>query len=293
MATAELHEKQAMLKSNKNFADIYQAQIEAAEARVEIAHLELDRCTLRAPFSGRIVALPGCSGQYVLKGAIIAELADVSSLKAMQPVDRRTVSPNTPLTVQIEGHQVTAKVQAILPLPEGLSILRELATPFAAALLIVANSKGELEPGLRVRSATVPAMPIATIPKRALKPENSRGGEAMMVQVIRNELVTNVPVRLLGDTGPDRAQIAGALRASDSLIASSSVPLLPGTLVRFGENAATRAGEAGSASPISAGVEAGITNPPGRGRPATGSAATPTTPAQRPAARNAGGASPF
>ncbi len=287
MASAELHEKQAMLKSNNNLAEVYQAQIEAAEARVELAQLDLDRCTLRAPFTGRIVALPGCSGQYVLKGTVIAELADVSSLKGMQPVDRRNVTPNTPLTVEIEGRDVTAKVQAILPLPEALSILHELATPFGAATFVVANSKGEFEPGLRVRSATVPTMPIANIPKRAMKPEDSRGGEAMMVQVIRNEIVTNVPVRVLGDTGPERVQIAGALRASDSLIAGSSVPLLQGTLVRFGETA-KGAGEAGAAGPYSAGVEAGITNPAGRGRPAA-----PSAPTQRPAARNSGGASPF
>jgi hypothetical protein len=235
------------------------------------------------------VALPGSSGQYVLKGTVIAELADVSSLKGMQPVDRRSVGPNTALKVEIEGREVSAKVQAILPLPEGLSILRELATPLGAASFVVANPKGELEPGLRVRSATVPSMPIATIPKRALKAEDSRGGEAMMVQVIRNELVTNVPVRVLGDTGPERVQISGALRVSDSLIASASVPLLPGTLVRFGENAAPRAGEA---SPSSPGAEAGITNPPGRGRPSPGAAANPNAP-NRPTARNAAGASPF
>ena len=59
MATAELHEKQALLKTNKNDSDVYQAQVEAAEARVELAQLELDRCTLRAPFAGRVVASAG------------------------------------------------------------------------------------------------------------------------------------------------------------------------------------------------------------------------------------------
>ena len=92
IASAELKEKQALLKSNKNFADVYQAQVAAAEGRVELAQLDLDRCTLRAPFSGRVVAVPVCAGQYVLRGAVIAELADVSSLRVMQPVDRRSVN---------------------------------------------------------------------------------------------------------------------------------------------------------------------------------------------------------
>lgn len=295
MAIAEQHEKQALLKNNRDSSEVYQAQVEAAEARVELAQLELDRCTLRAPFAGRVMALPVCSGQYVMKGATIVELADVSSLKVMQPVDRRSVTPNSPLTVQIEGREVTAKVQAVLPLPEGFFLLRELATPFGAAMLIVANTKGDLEPGLRVQSPTVPMAPIATVPKRSVKPEDQRGGDNMMVQVIRDDYVTNIPVRVLGDSATERVQISGALRESDSLIASSSILLLPGTLVRFGENAATRSGEGGRANPSSAGAEAGITTPAGgRGRPnASRPATSPGAPGQRPAARNAGGANPF
>jgi multidrug efflux pump subunit AcrA (membrane-fusion protein) len=294
MATAELHEKQALLKSNKNSPDVYQAQVEAAEARVELAQIELDRCTLRAPFSGRLVALNVCTGQYVLKGTAIAELADVSSLKVMQPLDRRSVNPNSAVTVQVEGRDVAAKVQAVLPLPEGLKLLRELATPFGAATLIVPNTKGDLEPGLRVQSPNLPSNPIATVPKRAVRPED-RGGDKMMVQVIRDDYVTNIPVRVLGENGAERVQISGALRSADSLIASSSVPLLAGTLVRFGENGASRAGDADATTPASGGAEAGLTNPAGgRARtPATGVPANAGTTKRRPPARTGAGSNPF
>jgi multidrug efflux pump subunit AcrA (membrane-fusion protein) len=292
MATAELHEKQALLKSNKSSSDVYQAQVEAAEARVELAQIELDRCTLRAPFSGRLVAVNVCTGQYVLKGTAIAELADVSSLKVMQPVDRRSVNPNSTFTVQVEGRDVAAKVQAILPLPEGLRVLRELAAPLGAATLIVANSKGDLEPGLRVQSPNLPSNPIATVPKRAVKPDEQRGGDNMTVQVIRDDYVTNIPVRVLGESGSERIQISGPLRAADSLIASSSVPLLAGTLVRFGENAAS---QSDGATTGSGGAEAGITSPTGaRARPpATGSPANAGTTKRRPPARTGASGSPF
>ena len=36
-----------------------EAQLEAAQARVELAQLALDRCTLRAPFAGRVDGPPG------------------------------------------------------------------------------------------------------------------------------------------------------------------------------------------------------------------------------------------
>ena len=35
---------------------------------------------------------PVCPGQFVLKGTILVELADTSSLRAIIPVNRRTVA---------------------------------------------------------------------------------------------------------------------------------------------------------------------------------------------------------
>jgi len=293
VASAELREKQALLKTNKTYTEIYQAQLDAAQARVEIAQLELDRCTLRAPFSGLITAMPVSTGQYVLRGTIIAELADITSLKAIQPVDRSSVTVGSTLTAHIEGREVAAKVQAILPLPEKFARLRELATPLGAGFLIVSNTRGDLEPGLRLHAQAIPVRPLATVPRRALKPSDAKGGAAATVQVIRNEYVVNVPVHVLGDTSPERVQIAGALRTSDSLIVGTSVPLLEGTLVRFGEGAAAGAGDGGPAGSTGGGAEAGVTGPStGRTRP--GAPRDPgSTPHQKPAPPPASGANPF
>jgi multidrug efflux pump subunit AcrA (membrane-fusion protein) len=298
MALAELKEKKALAKTITNAAGVAEAQVEAAEAGAELAQLALDRCTLRAPFAGRIVALPVCSGQYVLRGTTLAELADVSGLKTLLPVDRRSVTPGAPLTVQIEGKDVAGKVQAIMPLPAEYLALRELVTPFAAAWVVVSNAKGEFEPGSRVRPATVPLSPVAVVPKRAVKTDDSRNSEGSIVQVIRNEYVTNVPVHVLGDTGPERVQITGLLRGSDSLIVSSSVPLLPGTLVRFGEGTAGRGIEGVPPDPALGGAEAGVTAPgSSRARGRRGSETAPHGPAAnrpKPApGQPAAGSAPF
>jgi len=274
IAQAEVKEKQGLSKvSNQNYKEVYAAQLEAAQAKAELAQLELDRLTLRAPFAGRITALPVSSGQYVLKGAVIAELADVTSLKSLVPVDRRTVSDRADLKVFVEEQEQTAKVQSILPLPESYASLRELAAPFASAWVVVANGKGELAPGLRVRSANLPITPIATVPKESLKTtEGSAGSAASMVQVLRNEYVTNVPVDVLGKIGHERLQVSGALRSTDALIVSSSVPLLAGTLVRFAQTPG-QVIEGTTPNPARQGVEAGITPP---GAAATEPAAVPS-----------------
>jgi hypothetical protein len=164
-----------------------------------------------------------------------------------------------------------------LPLPESYSSLRELAAPFASAWVVVPNPKAELAPGLRIRSANLPVTPIATVPKESIKSaEGPAGSAAAMVQVLRNEYVTNVPVDVLGKIGPGRLQVSGALRFTDALIVSSSVPLLAGTLVRFA-HAAGPGIEGTTPNPARQGSEAGIA-PPG--------------PAREPAAASSGGSRP-
>jgi multidrug efflux pump subunit AcrA (membrane-fusion protein) len=281
VAQAEVKETQALVGSDPKLDNVHKAQLEAAQARSELAQLALDRCTLRAPFAGRVIDLPVAEGQFVLKGTTILELADLSSLKAFQPIDRRHVSAGSSLSVQIEEKEVEGKVQAIVPLPDEYLVLRELVTPLAGAWVILSNPKGELEPGLRVRTGTIPTTPLAVIPKRSIKQDSQRSAEGAIVQVIRNEfdnnapaqIVTNLPVQVLGEVGPDRIQVTGRFRPTDSLVVATSSPLLAGTLVKFPEGAGSHGGGAtlnGSSGPAS---DAGVM-PPGS---SSGRGSTPRT----------------
>lgn len=236
-----------------------EARLEAAKARAELVQLELDACTLRAPFAGRLLAAPVSPGQYLAKGATVADLADVSSLRVLVPVDRATVSVGDGLNLSIEGQVAAGKVQALLPLPENFAPLRELSTPLGAAWVILPNPSGSFEPGQRALSPAVPTAPLATIPAPALQqPEDETGTPT--IQVIRNEYVTTIPVRVLGNPGPERAQITGPMRPTDALIVSSTVPLMAGTLIRFRSNAQEGI-EATSPDPDESGRVAGITPP--------------------------------
>lgn len=285
IAEAELREKQAT--AGQAPSAVGKAVLDAAEARVEMARLALDRLTLRAPFAGRIVATPVASGQYVLKGTIIAELADVTILKALAPVDRRAVKAGGETSVYIEDQEQSAKVQNIVPLPtdDDFKPVRELAAPFAAAWIQVPNTKGDLEPGLRVRSASLPVSPVAVVPRSAIKPP-AAGVPDPTVQVIRAEHVVDVRIKSLGNLGPERVQVAGAFRGSDSVIVSTSVPLLPGTFVRFGGEGKVEGAPPDRNQP---GMPASVA--PTAGVPASRPA---TTPGRRPTpAGNAAGATPF
>jgi hypothetical protein len=109
----------------------------------------------------------------------------------------------------------------------------------------------------------LPTSPIATIPAQAFKGEEKAksaapaGGSTGLIQVVRNEYVTDLKVRVLGRPGPDRLEVTGPLRATDALIVSSSVPLISGTLIRFGSGSNAGAGiEPTTPSPSDSGVAA-------------------------------------
>lgn len=321
IAQAEVKEHQALVETAKlegekalsagakssdvrHAVDVAQARLEAAQARAELIQIELDRCTLRAPFPGRVLASHVSDGQFVAKGTVLAELADVSSLRAFVPVVRAGASVGGAITLTVEGNPVSGKIQALLPLPESFAVLRELGGPITAAWVVVPNTNNALEPGERVVSPALPNTPVATIPAHALKTEEkgkaSKDKDAgPSVQVIRNEYVTSVKVRVLGSPGPDRVQVTGPLRPTDALIVSSSVPLLPGTLIRFNSTAGVGTVEGTSPNPADSGAPAELTPPgpggrvapigaPGSAVPKGRPAGRPTQDAPKPAAKAAG-----
>ena len=210
---------------------VLQARLEAAEARAELAQLDLDRCSLRAPFPGKILSAPVSPGQYVTKGNTLAELADYVILKVLVPVDRTAVKTGSEIELIVEGKPISGKVMALVPLPEQYVALRELATPWAAAWVNVANASGALEPGQRVRGPFAPLQPITAVPTRALR--TTAGGEDTLVQVVRFNNVMDVPVKVIGDAGFDRTQVSGAFLPTDAAIVESSIPMAAGTVIRF------------------------------------------------------------
>ena len=278
IAMASVKEMQAELGAAKSTAAttpqgaIAEARLDAAKARVELAQMEVDSCTLRAPFNGRIMDVLVSPGQYLSKGATILDIADVSSVRVLLPVDRTAVSVGGTVNFTIEGAGATGKAQAILPLTEAQATLRELVAPLSAAWVVVNNPSATLEPGQRAQSPYLPNAPIAGVPSYSIR-KGEDGGD--IVQVIRAERVTEIPIHVLGAIGPDRSQVSGAFRASDVLIQTSSVPLRAGTFIRFNDTMPARGVEGQPPSPDHVGEAADVAAP------------SPTAPSARPATRPA------
>ncbi len=76
--------------------ELYPIQIQAAQsglaagkARLEVARANLDRCTVRAPFTGRISAVSLEQGQFVNPGYSAVTLANDAVLEIQVPLDSR------------------------------------------------------------------------------------------------------------------------------------------------------------------------------------------------------------
>ncbi len=68
------------------------AALEAANAHLAAARLEIRRTTLRAPIDGYIEALPAYIGDYVQPGTVVATLLNLDRLRVVAQVSERQVS---------------------------------------------------------------------------------------------------------------------------------------------------------------------------------------------------------
>ncbi len=66
-----------------------ESSLMAARSRMETAKIRLERCTVRAPFNGRVKSVSIEKGQYVSPGMSVITLADDSVLEILVPLDSR------------------------------------------------------------------------------------------------------------------------------------------------------------------------------------------------------------
>lgn len=255
VAEARLKVREAAAKASKD--PVAGAELAVAQAELAAARLKVDRRTLRAPFEGVLLATLADPGQFVTRGEPIAELGDVSRLRALVPADRGSVQPGGTIAILVEGKPANARVRAVVPLPESFASLRELATPYAGAWIELDNPRGEWQAGMRVKPPGLPVGPITVVAGSAIHEVPGRPGAT--VQVIRADYVQDLPVVVLGEIGPDRIQVSGPFRDGDMAIVSSSIPLAARTYVRFGGG-----GDAGTTNPESGNPTVQLNAPAGQ-----------------------------
>ncbi|MCG6154581.1 efflux RND transporter periplasmic adaptor subunit [Rubinisphaera margarita] len=208
--------------------DLAEAELDVAEADLDLAQLNHDNTSIRAPFAGEILNIAVTVGTFVNEGDLLMVLRDSTELSARIPVDRQKVKQGDTLEVQLDNGVAKGTVQTVLPLTNEWQSLRQLIDTAAIAVVVIDNKDRRFEDGQTVYSSIVPRQSVIEIPNTALK--NSETG-TRLVQVLRDNLVRDIEVELLGAIGDSRSYVAGPFQSDDELITESSQVLLDSTVV--------------------------------------------------------------
>ncbi len=223
------------------------ARVDVAQKELELAQLRLDHTIARMPWDGLLYRIHVAEGQYVRAGDPLVTIADTSRMQVDVPIDRSSAQVGDMVELKIDDVAVQGKLAAILPLHERLEPLRGLFPAIASGLVEVDNAGSRFLPGQTVYSPRIPRRPVGEVPNTSVGNTDDGGRK---VQVIRDGVVRDVPVQLLGSVGEDSVWVSGLFGTEDQLILRTSEPLVDGTLVT--PRLARSSGTAGSVTPTPA-----------------------------------------
>jgi RND family efflux transporter MFP subunit len=135
-----------------------------AQAAMDKSDYELKHSDIRAPFPGRVVARLINPGEYATAGKPVVRLVDIGSteVSVQTPIDAaRYLREGMPLTVDIEGRPVIAKVRAIVPVGDIASRTIEVRLTLPAAAGFVGDAAKVFIPSAEPRD-------VVAVPRDAL-----------------------------------------------------------------------------------------------------------------------------
>ena len=204
------------------------ARLKQAEADAQLAQINLDYTTIRAPFAGVVTRRHTDVGAYVNVGQSVVSLIDDSALEVEADVPVKRIDglkPGTAVMVRIDGQILPAKVRAVVP--EENPQTRTRAVRFSADL---SSLKGRLA-GNQSVTVAIPissARKVISVHKDAVL--NRRGKDMVFVVVDGAAKPRNIRI---GDAVGGRFVVQTGLEAGDVVVVRGNERLFPGQPVRF------------------------------------------------------------
>jgi multidrug efflux pump subunit AcrA (membrane-fusion protein) len=226
---AQIEKKLAQAKGDADLSALAEARLDAAQADLELAKAESEMLVVRGPFNGEVQRVYVVEGQFVRAGEKLATLIDPSRLTVEVPVERSAAAPGSNIDIKVEETPVKARVDSVIALAPRFDALRELLVSPASALVTIENAAGKFFAGQTVYSDLIPQTPVALVPSASISnvPDGNR-----KVQVLRENVIRNLNVRILAKVGTDTVFVSGRFNEGDEVIVSSSRELADGTPLR-------------------------------------------------------------
>jgi RND family efflux transporter MFP subunit len=207
-------------------AQQYQA-LQAAQARVALAHKAVADTVVRAPFPGLVAERMVSVGDYVTKGLKVAVVVRVNPLRVQLSVPEQFVSAMTvgaPVVFEVDaypGRQFTGHVRFISPALE--------ATQRALTVeAVVPNASHELKPGLfaTARIEQAARTPAIMVPASAVQ---TSGGTSRVYVVAGDHVEERIVT--VGQTLDAQVEISNGLKAGERVATTNVAQLADGAKV--------------------------------------------------------------
>ena len=214
-------------ESAKNGAAQQYQALQAARARVALAHKAVADTVVRAPFAGLVAERLASTGDYVTKGLKVAVVVRVNPLRVQLTVPEQFVSAiavGAPVNFEVDaypGRQFTGKVRFISPALEA----NQRALTVEA---VVANPDRELKPGLfaTARIEQPQRTPAVLVPASAVQ---TTAGTSR-VYIVNGDHVEERIVTV-GQTVDAQVEISNGLKAGERVATTNVAQLTDGAKV--------------------------------------------------------------
>jgi RND family efflux transporter MFP subunit len=200
-----------------------------ARSRTTSAQRQLDKATLRAPFSGIVSEAKVSEGDVVSSGNELFSVVDPSTmrLEGAVPVEQLSqVKPDMPVRFSVTGYpdrEFEGKIERVNPVVDPATRqVRVIVTIPNASRSLVAGLFAQGRVATESRSAVV--VPSDAVDRRGVRP---------VVMRLKQGRVEKVDVELgLDDTVNERTEITSGLAVGDTVLMGAAQGLTPGTVAR-------------------------------------------------------------
>jgi len=210
-----------------------QAAVDLDTARLSFAQLELDRCTLRAPVSGRIGKLDAHPGLLVASGQTtpLATIASMDPLLVEFTVTEKEFSALPTNDLVVDLHALCASEQCT----KGTVTFFDNHFDAQTGQLLIRGSVENPEYALRPGQTVRVRIPITTTPNAIFIPQKAirYNQQGPYVYVINEDLTVAVRQLTLGkEQGTDQIVLEG-LQPHEQIILDGHLRLSPGSKVEI------------------------------------------------------------
>jgi RND family efflux transporter MFP subunit len=184
----------------------WEGRLEQTRADIERIELDIERCTIRAPFAGAVVAKHIDVGAWIRVGEPVVELESIDELEIRVEVPERyfsLIELGETATIELDGTHgdaIYGRVTAIVPRADVRSRVFPIKVSVSSQDAVLESGRRRIAPGMLVHvDLPIGSGALSTIvPKDAVVTQ----GDARFVLVVQDDdTVQRVPVQVGGGSG--------------------------------------------------------------------------------------------